>query len=111
MVERIEEGKRIAASALAVAGHVIRNIDAAPKAISDIAEWGIAGAPMVGEDELAERKAICGGDATREKCPQWLPTEPGGSLMHCAVCKCLAAKLAMATTRCPLGKWGPVVPK
>jgi hypothetical protein len=94
-----------AAHALAASlGHVLRHPGAIPTAAMEAGAWLAAGAPLAGEEDRAARRAICG------VCPQWLPTEPGSPLMHCAACKCLAAKLAMATTRCPLGKWGPVKP-
>ena len=100
--KRIEEVKTAAANALAVIGYVAVNIDAAPRAAKEVVEWGLKGAPLAGEKDLAARRAICGA------CDRWQPTKPGSLLMHCADCKCLAAKLAMATTRCPLGKWEPV---
>jgi hypothetical protein len=105
---KFSEANRAATLLAATLGHVIRNPEAVPRAIMETGAWVVRGAPLADAATLAERQAICGGDEKREKCQHWLPTEPGGAVMHCAVCKCLKAKLAMATTHCPLGKWGPV---
>ena len=93
--------RQIEARAKILFAHAAGNRDRLPQLLSDGAAWLAAGAPRVGAAVQAARKAKC------EACEMWQPTEPGSPLRHCAVCKCLAAKLAMATARCPLGKWPP----
>jgi hypothetical protein len=64
-----------------------------------IARWTLAGLPRRSQAEIEERLAIC------QACPH-LQND------HCQKCGCacveqnrLMNKLALATERCPLGKW------
>jgi len=64
-----------------------------------LARWTTAGMPRRTEAEIAERLAIC------QSCPH-LQAD------HCNLCGCacvetnrLINKLALATERCPVGKW------
>ena len=59
------------------------------------AEWIESGAKTV---DPSARRSIC------EACDRWQRVGDT-ELMHCTECKCLAWKLEMATSRCPLGKW------
>jgi hypothetical protein len=66
---------------------------------SAMARWVAAGRPMRTQSEIDERLAIC------QACPELVDN-------HCAKCGCacvetnqLMNKLALATEKCPLGKW------
>ena len=59
-------------------------------------EWVASGMPLVSASQLETRKAICSG------CDQF-------DGWRCAVCGCAASvKLRMATSACPVGKWGAI---
>ncbi len=81
--------------ARAILDHAVRNRDRAGQAVGEAANWIARGAPRV---NIEARKTIC------EACDQWEPLADGATF-HCAQCKCLAWKLAMATARCPLNRW------
>lgn len=83
------------AKARAILEHAIRNRERAGQAIAEVSAWIVSGTPIA---DVEARRTIC------EACDQW-QTLADGKTFHCAKCKCLAAKLAMATARCPLNKW------
>lgn len=57
-----------------------------------------AGCPMCTKEEQKERHEIC------TKCP-FMITEG----YKCGVCQCyLSLKVALATSECPKGYWGPI---
>ena len=70
-----------------------------PAAVAAMIRWMKRGFPIVTEEILAERKSTC---AT---CEWW---EPKGFFHtgQCRKCGCsTAAKLAIPTEACPVGKW------
>lgn len=91
--------KQIEARAKILFDHAAANRDRLPQLLSDGAAWLAAGAPLVSPETLAERKRVC------ESCDHWRPIAGSSDTMHCAACKCLAMKLAFATSLCPLNKW------
>lgn len=98
---KFAEAQAAAETLAATIKHAVVNADRAPQAAREAGAWLAAGAPLADAATLAAREAACAA------CEHWKPTEPGGP-MHCERCKCLRAKLAMATSACPVGKWGPV---
>jgi hypothetical protein len=71
---------------------------------SALTRWSRAGFPMTQRGEREARRAVC------SRCEHWSPDGNAG-LGECAhpSCGCTRAKRALATERCPLGKW-PEVP-
>ena len=68
-----------------------------------LVNWTASGFSPTPPDILATREATC------RACPEWDATAMGGT-GRCAKCGCSTwAKLRMATERCPLGKWEPVL--
>ncbi len=70
---------------------------------AETARWAAAGRPRRSEDRIAAIFAICRG------CPLYLGDDTAGT---CRACGCglkagggITNKIAMATTRCPVGKW------
>jgi hypothetical protein len=68
--------------------------------VGETARWIKAGVPVTPKETLDSRLATC------EGCKHWGGTR-GSSLMsgRCGKCGCSGIKLAMATTKCPIGKW------
>ena len=97
----------LASRAAALMAHAIANRDRFPQLAREGAAWLAAGAPLASPAVLAARQTACQGAAENgiEKCPQWQPLIGTPDVRHCAACKCLAAKLNLATSKCPLGKW------
>ena len=98
MISPEEFTKQVAA----LAAHAASNLDRVPQFVHDSAVWVMSGTPMASQDVVASRKKLC------EACEQWRPTALDPSMFHCFVCKCLVAKLSIATSQCPIGKWGAV---
>lgn len=64
-----------------------------------VASWAKGGFQVADEATLASRMEIC------RACPEWDSTGFGGT-GRCRKCGCsTAAKLRMATSKCPDGKW------
>lgn len=74
----------------------------AGRATKAAVQWIAAGAHLAPESIRAERLAIC------TACPHWDPTGWRG-LGRCRhpQCGCTKAKLALATSACPMRKWHP----
>lgn len=68
--------------------------------VSALGEWASKGLPVTPKETLDKRLSIC------QACNYWGGVS-GGSLMQgkCGKCGCSGLKLAMATTKCPIGKW------
>lgn len=75
-------------------------VEKAVNFISSMARWMASGFKVVDEVALAGRLAIC------QSCPYWGGTT-GGDLVssRCGKCGCSGLKLALATSKCPIGKW------
>ena len=95
-----EQAEAAARNLLALAGHVAKHPQVIPQAAAEGVEWLVRGAPIASPVVLAERQAICGA------CAHWTLL-PGSDIFHCEKCKCLPAKLRLATSACPVGKWQP----
>lgn len=93
----------MAARLAALLKHAAENHARLPQLLSEGGAWLAAGAPLADRETRAVRRRIC------QACDQWQPIEGNLDTMHCAACKCLAVKLTLATSRCPLGKWPPTV--
>jgi hypothetical protein len=69
----------------------------------EVKTWVRAGAPRVDRDTRKARKAEC------DVCPYYVA---GGNLglgeCQAPGCGCTRVKLALATSKCPLGKWAAV---
>lgn len=89
----------LAARLAALLKHAATHADRLPQAVSEGAAWLAAGAPLASPETLAGRERVC------HACDYWRPIAGTSATFHCAVCKCLALKLALTTSRCPLGKW------
>lgn len=72
----------------------------ARRAGTAMVQWIAAGAPLATEAAQQQRLALC------QVCPHWDPTayRGTGSCAHPS-CHCTRAKLALATSQCPMGKW------
>jgi hypothetical protein len=69
----------------------------------DMGKWAISGLPVVNENQLESRLAICKG------CEFWNASGFSGT-GSCTKCGCSTqAKLRMATCKCPIDKWGPIM--
>ena len=67
--------------------------------MASVAQWGLNGFPVANDNLLEQRLAICGG------CEFWDAAGFGGT-GKCTKCGCSTqAKLRMATSKCPEGKW------
>ena len=72
---------------------------------SSVATWAVNGFQTATPEQLASRLDICKG------CEFWNQTGFGGT-GSCTKCGCSTqAKLRMATSRCPLDKWGDIAPQ
>ena len=70
--------------------------------ILSLAKWANSGMQITTPEQLNARKAIC---AT---CEFWNPAGFSGT-GSCKKCGCSTqAKLRMATSKCPIDKWGPI---
>ena len=68
-----------------------------------LVNWTASGFSPTPPDILATREATC------RACPEW-DAAALNNTGRCRICKCSTwAKLRMATERCPLGKWEPVL--
>jgi len=74
--------------------HLMLHVEQAPQAIKEGAAWIAAGAPLADRVTVKVRRDTC------EACEHWR-REPD----KCDKCKCLAAKLHLATSVCPIKKW------
>jgi len=69
----------------------------------DMGKWAISGLPVVNENQLESRLAIC------KRCEFWNASGFSGT-GSCTKCGCSTqAKLRMATSKCPIDKWGPIM--
>jgi hypothetical protein len=84
--------------AKALAEHAIANRDRCGQAARELADWTARGAPIADTQEQSARLEIC------RACEHWKPVGES-SVMHCAQCKCIAVKLKLKTSVCPLSKW------
>jgi hypothetical protein len=68
---------------------------------SAVFDWAKAGFPMATQEQIDARLALC------KACEFW---EPNGYLHlgKCKKCGCSGAKLNLATSTCPEGKWNAV---
>lgn len=75
----------------------------AARASIETSRWIMNGARLADAMTRASRQQIC------NACPHWDPHAwlETGSCRHPS-CHCTRAKLALATSRCPMGKWLPV---
>ncbi len=64
--------------------------------------WAKAGFKVVSEEDFAKRKEICG------SCEFWKGDANMGT-GKCLKCGCSGAKLWLATSTCPINKWGQVI--
>ena len=71
----------------------------AGRLVASLAAWAKQGFPATTEKVLRQRIAIC------NACEHWSPRAFGG-LGRCLKCGCSAAKLAIATSNCPVNLWG-----
>jgi hypothetical protein len=70
-----------------------------------VTEWAKKGFKVVNEKQFNDRLNICKG------CELWDKEALGGS-GRCTQCGCSTqAKLRIATEKCPVDKWGPVINK
>lgn len=71
--------------------------------LSDLGRWALSGFKVTTQEQLDARLEVC------QACPYWGGTT-GGQLVssRCGKCGCSGLKLALATSKCPLGKWSPV---
>lgn len=69
-----------------------------------VREWIAAGAPLVPDHILADRKTTCA------SCPHWQPHAYAG-LGRCTHCGCSSLKLHLATAACPIGRWSAYQPQ
>jgi hypothetical protein len=68
----------------------------------DVGKWARSNFNTTSKDELDDRLKIC------HQCEFWNPKGFGGTGI-CAKCGCSTqAKLRMATSKCPIDKWGLV---
>lgn len=91
--------EQIAKRAAALLAHAAKNASLAPGAAKKIGGWIVTGAKPLPADVLQMRRDTC------EACGEWKPLPHDDSAKHCSVCKCLALKLAIPSSKCPLGKW------
>jgi hypothetical protein len=63
--------------------------------------WVSNGMPLASKEVYETRKSIC------NSCPFW-DKDGNMGMGKCKQCGCTAAKLSLATEKCPVGKWGPV---
>lgn len=66
---------------------------------TSMSQWASKGFKMATEKTRKERFATC------EKCDFWKPKNFGG-MGQCLKCGCSGAKMHLATSSCPIGKWG-----
>ena len=69
----------------------------------DVAKWASSGLKMAGPETLQERYSTC------LHCEFW-DRDGFMGMGKCTKCGCSGAKLHMATSKCPIDKWGPVTP-
>ncbi len=62
--------------------------------------WVLNGMPIVSKEVYESRKSIC------NSCPFW-DKDGNMGMGKCKQCGCTAAKLYLATEKCPIDKWGP----
>lgn len=66
--------------------------------------WISAGMPVVSWAEMKRRYAICSGDDSNPRCPQFSHFA-GTFITKCSKCGCASVKLALQTEKCPIGRW------
>ena len=74
---------------------------------AELANWLKNGAKLVSRDVRRERQSTCEeDDGSGSPCPMWDPKGNWG-LGECrhGNCGCTKAKAALATSKCPMGKW------
>lgn len=91
---RFETAKSHAKKLVAVADHAISNRDRCGSVVRDVGAWLAHGARRCDASERARRERVC------QTCEHWQPI-PGAEVMHCAQCKCLAAKLWLLNPQWP----------
>jgi hypothetical protein len=70
--------------------------------VVDVSKWASSGANIVSGGNLSIRLDIC------KVCEFWDQSGFGGT-GSCKQCGCSTyAKLRMATSKCPIDKWGPI---
>jgi len=68
--------------------------------------WARSGFKLVDDETLAARRIACEGDETHERCSAWQSTTRGFGFGRCGKCGCVGSlKTALATEKCPLGRW------
>jgi hypothetical protein len=78
---------------------LINGLEMSASMATSLAQWAKHGMPTVISEQLESRLAICKG------CEFWNPQGFGGT-GSCKKCGCSTqAKLRMATSKCPEGKW------
>jgi hypothetical protein len=68
-------------------------------------QWAKSGFKLASADSLGARKRICCGTEGKPACDFWDQSKYFGS-GGCLKCGCSTAKLYLATSECPIGKWG-----
>jgi hypothetical protein len=71
--------------------------------VRSLKNWASGGFAIASADLVASRLSIC------QQCPEWDQAGFAGT-GKCTKCGCSGAKLHMATSKCPIDKWGPVTP-
>ena len=74
-------------------------LDMAKNFAGEVATWVKEGVPTVSEDEFKKRADICSG------C-EFFDPEAFGGRGRCKQCGCSSWKLFLATSKCPVDKWG-----
>jgi len=71
--------------------------------VGDVKTWAASGMPISKPSAFSQRIEIC------KACEFWNPKGFKGT-GSCSKCGCSTqAKLRMATSKCPIDKWGPIV--
>lgn len=66
-----------------------------------ITAWASAGFKMATPQQVQQRIEVC------QSCEHWKPDGAFG-MGRCMKCGCTSMKLALATSACPIGRWGAV---
>lgn len=81
-------------------------IDMAKHFAQSMLIWGRAGFPIARDEVIAKRRAVCEGRDGLPRCPEWSNSTSYFGFGRCGKCGCYGGlKTAVATEKCPLGKW------
>jgi len=76
--------------------------DVLVNASTALARFIKAGCPVLSQEDIHRRSAVCTGKHEARPCSEW---STDGLYAHCALCGCSKLKMWLATEKCPLGKW------